>query len=550
MTDGKLLSGQSLLPEETLVSVGGQARLHNQNDGNLVVYLSGPPFWASQTAGQAAGILKMRADGDLVLTGPDGRGRAHTGTAGHPGAMVQLQDDGNFVLYEDPNGPLAGTPIWASSTGAFVIEEVEPEPVPSTTALRVESNKRWFANDAGRFDFREATMFALLALWISGRRAEAMAVIDQALAERFNVMRVIITLDGDYWINTARQLTGRSLRCAPDMPGYEDGLMELVRYLAGRGAYIRVVMIGAVEPFGGVWYPDRRDVWVGTSVQTKGEAFQRRITTLLKDEPNVLLEQANEPEQIGLRHSADVQVRLSRELKQIAPNRMLNGGAVDGSSDQGIMYAVKPYDFVDAHIDRRQGVGGMEWVKRTGEYTLIDQPQNPPGIIEMPFVSGEPINFGDWRLDGRNDDVERSPSVAFAYGACSRSRKYNTCFHFDRGLWGMPMEQATLDCARAYHAGLDAFPMLTDNKWRGGWALEQGNYWKRDIWPAEDGIEFVEAHVKAGKSPWRVFGCGAYSMTIAEPKNWNWQANVVVEGVERIAFCDNGVFNSAVYVKR
>jgi hypothetical protein len=44
--------------------------------------------------------------------------------------MVQLQDDGNFVIYESPNGPLAGRPIWASSTGAFVVGDVEPEPTP------------------------------------------------------------------------------------------------------------------------------------------------------------------------------------------------------------------------------------------------------------------------------------------------------------------------------------------------------------------------------------------------------------------------------------
>ena len=551
MTGGKLLSGQQLQPEQTLVSVGGHARLHYQGDGNLVVYLDGVPVWASHTDGYGACSLKMRADGNLVVSDDCASGIASTQTPGHPGAMVQLQDDGNFVIYEDPNGPLAGTPIWASASGAFVHGHVEPEPGPTPgptpTSLTVEANKRWFANAAGRFDYRELSLFALLSLWITDKKDEAIRVVDQALVERFNVARIIITLDGGYWTETAKQLTGRSLRCAPDMPDYEEGLVDIVRYLAGRGMYARIVMIGAVEPFGGIWYPDRRDVWVGTSVQTKGEAFQRRVCMLLKDEPNVLLEQSNEPLQIGLRHSASVQTRMALDLKRIAPNRLLNGGAVDGNSDQETDYCVRPYDFVDAHINRLMGVGGMEWVKRSGEYALIDQQDVEK---EMPFVSGETVNFGDWRLDGNNADVERSPSVAFAYAACSRARKYNACFHHDRGLWGLPMEQASLDCARAFHAALDAFPMLDDNKWRGGWAPDQGNYWKRDIWPATDDTDVVDQHVTLGKGPWRAFGCGAYSMTIAEPQDWDWQANVTSEGVERLALCGDGVYGSAVYVRR
>lgn len=129
MTDGKLLSGQGLRPEQTLVSVGGQARLHYQGDGNLVVYLNGTPFWASHTDGQPAGGLKMRRDGNLVISGSAGP-IASSRTHGHPGAMVQLQDDGNFVIYEDPNGPLAGTPIWASASSAFShdVSDLEPEP--------------------------------------------------------------------------------------------------------------------------------------------------------------------------------------------------------------------------------------------------------------------------------------------------------------------------------------------------------------------------------------------------------------------------------------
>ncbi len=129
MTNGKLLSGEQLLPEQTLVSPGGRARLHYQGDGNLVVYLDGVPFWSSRTAGHSAGALTMQADGNLVVTNGMGQPVGASNTHGHPGAMVQLQDDGNFVIYEDPNGPSAGQPVWASSSGTFSVVLV-PEPLP------------------------------------------------------------------------------------------------------------------------------------------------------------------------------------------------------------------------------------------------------------------------------------------------------------------------------------------------------------------------------------------------------------------------------------
>lgn len=154
--DGKLLSGQMLQPEQTLVSAGGQARLHYQNDGNLVVYLNGKPFWASHTDGKTAGRLKMQRGGNLVLYDAT-KPIASTRTHGHPGAMVQLQDDGNFVIYEDPSGPLAGTPIWASSTHSFVpvtaddatLEPKEPHvrARPLVGPLRVQN--KLFRDDTG-----------------------------------------------------------------------------------------------------------------------------------------------------------------------------------------------------------------------------------------------------------------------------------------------------------------------------------------------------------------------------------------------------------------
>lgn len=204
MTDGKLLSGQSLAPEQTLVSPGGRARLHYQSDGNLVVYLDGQPFWTSQTAGYGAGQLKMRADGNLVITDNNGNGVASTDTYGNSGAMVQLQDDGNFVIYCDPSGPQAGVAIWAASTGAFRIGPVTPEPVPVPTPGYVRlfegysrTYGRSFGDDSGPRIVHGCSWFPALveAHWDWDRFYRQLVVI----AQHQMYVRILWRLNGWKW---------------------------------------------------------------------------------------------------------------------------------------------------------------------------------------------------------------------------------------------------------------------------------------------------------------------------------------------------------------
>jgi len=210
MTDGKLFSGQSLLPEQTLVSVGDHAHLHYQGDGNLVVYLDGNPIWASHTDGQPAGMLKMRADGDMVVQTPDGSGIAHSKTAGHPGAMVQLQDDGNFVIYEDPRGPLAGTPIWASASSQFVHEHVDKEPVPDRPTTRLVGKVELV--DGGRGGVRDASGQRLIIGLHTGSLLSTaknigwsgpLAAIDYADRTGFHFIRDWTNLPAPDWWGTA-----------------------------------------------------------------------------------------------------------------------------------------------------------------------------------------------------------------------------------------------------------------------------------------------------------------------------------------------------------
>lgn len=128
---GEMHGGDTLKPEESIWSVDGLADLHYQGDGNLVTYLDDgeggrDPVWSSNTGGTKPGQLQMQEDGNLVLIDGDGNAIRATRTDGHPGAMVQLQGDANFVLYLDPKGPDAGTPIWASATDKFYGPEDDP----------------------------------------------------------------------------------------------------------------------------------------------------------------------------------------------------------------------------------------------------------------------------------------------------------------------------------------------------------------------------------------------------------------------------------------
>ncbi len=52
----------------------------------------------------------MQTDGNLVLYGPSSSVVWASGTNGHPGARLVIQNDGNLVIYS------GSTPLWATGT--------------------------------------------------------------------------------------------------------------------------------------------------------------------------------------------------------------------------------------------------------------------------------------------------------------------------------------------------------------------------------------------------------------------------------------------------
>lgn len=105
----ELLAGQSLKPNERLVSENGAYVFTLQLDGNLVLYTGAKALWASGTNGVAVKECIMQTDGNLVLYGYDGKAVWATGTNGNPSSYLIVQNDGNVVIYHP-------SPTWATNT--------------------------------------------------------------------------------------------------------------------------------------------------------------------------------------------------------------------------------------------------------------------------------------------------------------------------------------------------------------------------------------------------------------------------------------------------
>jgi hypothetical protein len=98
---------------DSLQSVNQNFSLQLQTDGNLVLYEEGGgAIWSTNTNGKHAEYLVLQVDGNLVLYGENGSVLWSSETAGQIGGKYhfQLNDDGNLVITNN------GIPIWASNT--------------------------------------------------------------------------------------------------------------------------------------------------------------------------------------------------------------------------------------------------------------------------------------------------------------------------------------------------------------------------------------------------------------------------------------------------
>jgi lysozyme len=108
---GEFKAGEGLSRGQSHASCDGRFRLDMQTDGNLVLYENpSHPLWATRSNGVGY-IAVMQADGNFVEYDDQSAPVWASGTSGHDGSTLRVQDDGNLVVY----GP-QGHAWWASDT--------------------------------------------------------------------------------------------------------------------------------------------------------------------------------------------------------------------------------------------------------------------------------------------------------------------------------------------------------------------------------------------------------------------------------------------------
>lgn len=106
-TGALLAAGHVLAAGHTLVTPNHRYRLCMQRDGNLVLRdRAGRPVWASGTEGHRGAVLDMQPDGNLVVYAM--RPRHHpvwsSGTAGRGRSDAVLLGNGNFLVWHTGDG--------------------------------------------------------------------------------------------------------------------------------------------------------------------------------------------------------------------------------------------------------------------------------------------------------------------------------------------------------------------------------------------------------------------------------------------------------------
>ena len=96
---------------QSLRSANGIFHLTMQDDGNLVLYVGGKAYWATNTAGNKGAQAYMQDDGNLVVYGPWRKVLWASGSSGTGKGKLVMQNDGNLVIYNP-----SGKAVWASGT--------------------------------------------------------------------------------------------------------------------------------------------------------------------------------------------------------------------------------------------------------------------------------------------------------------------------------------------------------------------------------------------------------------------------------------------------
>lgn len=515
-------AGQRLYAGKEYKGSGGTI-LAYQGDGNLVLYKNGHPLWASDTFAPP-GYVELQHDGNFVMYNEAGVPVWATGT---------FASDAQLLVGPEGLQIRATATIWKSTVNPASEPEPGPGPEPSGDMSALRPDGQWLRADSGRYDYRERTDFSLLAYVQNGQADHARALIREARQHKFNAGRVLAT----YTIGAG--LIGNA---GPDVPNYWSAVEELCNIAYEEGYRLRLTIFGALEPFGAVWRHSA-PTYFG-DVQRRGDDFAVEFAERTKKFPHVTLELANEPVVNGFNGLGAALVNVGEKIRRVHPEVLMNAGDISGM-ELGHMFA-SCFNLVDEHPERSDRLRFLYGVKRSGESVVRDQQPRP-----VPAIFGEPFNMGENRRDGVGGGQGPCPwpVSAYAHAAVTRVRQILPNFHYDGGLYGTFMQPITIECAQAFHRALDILPMRDEHRWRGtqGFAGDPANYWDYHMNPASDDPNEVERHIQDGRGPFRAFGCGPDSVAFPEPLGWDFRSRIRSGNVERIDYMADDAWGVGLY---
>ena len=132
----RLLSGQGLLTDGSLVSADRRFTMNFQQNGTLtLVGPQGQPYWTASAGGSEVFEVIMQIDGNLVVYDNNDNAIWASNTSGAPGAILILHNDGNAVISGTDNATL-----WATKT---VVPLTPEEPSPPRNQLLSGQGLMW-----------------------------------------------------------------------------------------------------------------------------------------------------------------------------------------------------------------------------------------------------------------------------------------------------------------------------------------------------------------------------------------------------------------------
>ena len=137
MVDNPMVGGTQLAINQLILSPNKSFKLLMQPDGNLVVYQTKDlkVMWASNTMNSGAMVAKMQPDGNFVLYNASNSAKWATGTNGHPGAILNLLDTGDLVVYTSISNLTllwTSTPVTTKATTATTPTSTAATPTTTT----------------------------------------------------------------------------------------------------------------------------------------------------------------------------------------------------------------------------------------------------------------------------------------------------------------------------------------------------------------------------------------------------------------------------------